>query len=84
MEKTIRQRVGEAAWELFGVGARLAITGLEAQLAESDAAGRQAQEESTKLLERVRELESKVQREPLESETVCHACNGSGWVESGY
>ena len=24
------------------------------------------------------------QRAPLESETVCHACDGSGWVERGW
>ena len=33
---------------------------------------------------RVRELEARCQRAPLDHETVCHACDGSGWVERGY
>ena len=32
----------------------------------------------------VRELEARCQRAPLDHETVCHACDGSGWVERGY
>ena len=33
---------------------------------------------------RVKELEARCQRAPLDHETVCHACDGSGWVERGY
>ena len=33
---------------------------------------------------RVQELEARCQRAPLDHETVCHACDGSGWVERGY
>lgn len=32
------------------------------------------------LEQRVKELEQRCQRAPLEHETVCHACDGSGWA----
>ena len=43
-----------------------------------------AQETIAALQARVRELEARCQRAPLDHETVCHACDGSGWVERGY
>ena len=43
-----------------------------------------AKEQVAALQARVRELEARCQRAPLDHETVCHACDGSGWVERGY
>ena len=43
-----------------------------------------AKEQLAALQARVRELEARCQRAPLDHETVCHACDGSGWVERGY
>ena len=45
---------------------------------------RDAQATIAALQARVRELEARCQRAPLDHETVCHACDGSGWVERGY
>ena len=58
-----------------------------AELTALDAAQKSsadAQATIAALQARVRELEARCQRAPLDHETVCHACDGSGWVERGY
>ena len=53
------------------------VENLQKQLAD-------AQATIAALQARVKELEARCQRAPLDHETVCHACDGSGWVERGY
>ena len=57
---------------ILKMGENAAVVAKDAMAAKEQVAALQGQ---------VRELEARCQRAPLDHETVCHACDGSGWVE---
>ena len=89
MNETLMAQIADHRRDVEGLNR--AISDLEAKLV-AEGLRRQAEEESklncakqvAALREELEAARATAQRAPLESETVCHACDGSGWVERGW